>query len=172
YTLYLPRDLAKRLDEIAVLRNGAKSALVEEALTASLSPKKLPGVDDALARRLDELNRRTGVIQRDMAIVTEALALFVRYYLIVTPPVPSSEQGSARALGKERFEAFVAQIGRRVASDQRLVSEVLETIAQNNPDLFARADIAEAKAMSGTTEESKPDGTKTGPSPWQEDLHG
>lgn len=178
YTLYLPRDLAKRLDEIAVLRNGAKSALVEEALAASLSPKKLPGVDEALARRLDELNRRSAVVQRDVAIVTETLALFVRYFLTITPPLPISEQGSARALGKERFEIFVAQIGRRLGTDQRLVSEVLETIAHNNPDLFAKADIAEAKAMTGgntvdaKSGSAKADGAKTDRSPWQEDLHG
>lgn len=178
YTLYLPRDLAKRLDEIAVLRNGAKSALVEEALAASLKPKKLPGVDEALARRLDELNRRAAVIQRDVAIITEALAIFVRYFLTITPPLPTSEQGSARALGKERFEVFVAQVGKRLASDQRLVSEVLETIAHNNPDLFAKADLAEAKAMTGGSKvDAKPDGTKTdgnktGHSPWQDEVHG
>ena len=34
---------------------------------------------------------------------------------------------------------FVAQVGRRLAGDQRLVSEVLETIANNKPDLFAVA---------------------------------
>ena len=34
---------------------------------------------------------------------------------------------------------FVAQVGRRLAGDHRLVSEVLETIADNEPDLFATA---------------------------------
>ena len=34
---------------------------------------------------------------------------------------------------------FVAQVGRRLAGDQRLVSEVLESIANNEPDLFATA---------------------------------
>ena len=173
YTLYLPRPLARKLDEVAKLRNGAKSALVEEALKATLEPKKLPGVDDALARRIDELNRRASAVQRDVAVVTEALALFVHYFLTITPPLPKSEQGSARALGTERFQVFVAQVGRRLATDQRLVSEVLETIAHNNPDLFAMADIVDAKAMTGSSAaDSKPDGTKAGPSSWQEDLHG
>jgi hypothetical protein len=63
----------------------------------------------------------------------------VRYYLTITPPLPHSEQEPARLLGKERFQVFVAQIGRRLAGDQRLVSEVLETIAANEPDLFATA---------------------------------
>ena len=37
---------------------------------------------------------------------------------------------------RRRFQVFVAQVGRRLATDHRLVSEVLETIASNNPDLF------------------------------------
>lgn len=41
--------------------------------------------------------------------------------------------------GTRGFQVFIAQIGRRLAGDQRLVSEVLETIASNKPDLFAVA---------------------------------
>lgn len=140
YTLYLSRPLARQFDLIARQRHGGKSALVEEALRASLAPDQHPGVEDVLARRLDELSKSVATIRRDVAIATETLALFVRYYLTITPPLPQSEQEPARLLGKERFQVFVAQIGRRLAGDQRLVSEVLETIAINEPDLFATAD--------------------------------
>jgi len=142
YTLYLSRPLARKFDEVARVRNGAKSALVEEALRESLEPKPMPGIEDGLARRFDELNKSAKTVERDVAIVTETLALFVRYFLTVTPPLPMSEQESARSLGTERFEVFVAEIGRRLVSDHRLVSEVLETIARQNPDLFATAGIA------------------------------
>ena len=141
YTLYLSRPLARRFEEVARQRNGAKSALVEEALAESLKPKNLPGVEDALARRLDELTRTQNTVERDVAIVTETLSLFVRYFLTVMPPLPAAELEPARLLGKERFEVFVAEVGRQLASDQRLVSEVLESIVANNPDLFATAGI-------------------------------
>ena len=36
---------------------------------------------------------------------------------------------------------FVAEVGRQLAGDQRLVSEVLESIVANNPDLFGTAGI-------------------------------
>lgn len=139
YTLYLSRPLARQFDLIAQKRNGAKSALVEEALRASLEPQQHPGIEEGLARRLNELSKSVATIKRDVAIATETLALFVRYYLTITPPLPQSEQEPARLLGKERFQVFVAQIGRRLAGDQRLVSEVLETIAVNDPDLFVTA---------------------------------
>lgn len=139
YTLYLSRPLARQLDLTARQRHGGKSALVEEALRASLAPEPHSGVEEVLARRLDELSKSVSTIRRDVAIATETLALFVRYYLTITPPLPQSEQEPARLLGRERFQVFVAQIGRRLAGDQRLVSEVLETIAANEPDLFATA---------------------------------
>jgi len=142
YTLYLSRPLARKFDEVASVRNGAKSALVEEALKESLDPKPMPGIEDGLVRRLDDLNKASRTVERDVAIVTETLALFVRYFLTVTPPLPMREQEPARVLGAERFEVFVAEIGRRLASDHRLVSEVLETIALQNPDLFATAGVA------------------------------
>lgn len=137
YTLYLSRPLARQFDLIARQRHGGKSALVEEALRTNLAPERHPGVEEVLARRLDDLSKSVSTIRRDVGIATETLALFVRYYLTITPPLPQSEQEPARLLGRERFQVFVAQIGRRLAGDHRLVSEVLETIAANEPDLFA-----------------------------------
>ena len=195
YTLYLSSPLARKLDQVAKQRNGAKSAIVEEAIKAYLEPQQHPRIEDGLTRRLNDLNRKTATIQRDVAVATETLALFVRYFLTITPPLPLSEQEAARLLGKERFQVFVAQIGRRLAEDHRLVTEVLEKIAVNEPDLFATATddspLTQApaprpaivtapapngaqpeKQPNGVQPESQPTGVKTGPSPWQEDLHG
>ena len=53
--------------------------------------------------------------------------------------MPKIDQEAARALGRERFQVFVAQVGRRLASDHRLITEVLESILATNPDLLAAA---------------------------------
>ena len=42
------------------------------------------------------------------------------------------------SLGRERFEMFVAQVGKRVASGVRLVAEVLDQVSTSKPDLFTR----------------------------------
>jgi len=151
-----------------------KSAIVEEALDRYLNPERNRLLDDAVLRRLDGLSRNVSLAARDIAIATETLSLFVRYFLTITPPLPQAEQDAARALGKQRFEVFVAQIGRRLASDHRLVSEVLESIAATNPDLFSTAaDDPTLKSAQPVEGESQPQpGVKNGPSPWQEDLHG
>src|SRR5262245_55998428 len=152
YSILLSEELADRFERVAKLRRGAKSALVEEALERRLNPEKFPLLDDALLRRLDEQATGLATLKRDTAINTEMISLFVRYFLTITPPLADNEQQPARALGKRRFEVFVAQIGRRLATDRRLVSEVLESIADNNPDLFATA----ADDMAGKPRPAKP----------------
>jgi hypothetical protein len=139
YTLYLPVPLARKLDQVARERHGAKSALVEEALRASLEPQQHGGIEDGLARRLNEISRALAAVARDQTVATETLALFVRYFLTATPPVPDSDQESARLTGRKRYEVFIAEIGRRVAEDRRLAAEVLQTIPIDQPDLFAVA---------------------------------
>lgn len=136
YSVLLPHELAERFERVAGLRHGSKSAIVEEALDRRLNPDKYPFIGDALLRRLDEQSRSFATLKRDTVIIAEMVSLFVRYFLTITPPLGEREQQPARALGKERFQVFVAQIGRRLASDRRLVSEVLEAIAIHNPDLL------------------------------------
>jgi AcrR family transcriptional regulator len=138
-TLSLSPETTKRLTLVANYRKGAKSALVEEALDRYLDPERRRLLDDAALRRLDTQSKSLSTIARDVAIATETLSLFVRYFLTITPPLPTPDQDSARALGRQRFEVFVAQVGRRLASDNRLVSEILESIRTHNPDLFGTA---------------------------------
>jgi hypothetical protein len=139
YTLYLSRPLARKFDLVAKQRQGAKSALVEEALRVSLEPEQHPGIEEGLARRLNELHKTVAQHGRDQNVATETLGLLVRYFLTVTPPLPESDQESARLLGRKRFEVFLAEVGRRVAEDRRLASEVLQTVPVDQPDLFAIA---------------------------------
>jgi hypothetical protein len=139
YSLYLSTPLARRFDLIAQQRHGSKSALFEEAIRTSLEPQHVDGPGESLVRGMGELKKTVGAVARDLAIVAESLALYVRYFLTMTPPMPQSEQQAAQTLGKERFQVFVTQVGRRLAGDHRFFSEVLATIAANNPDLFAAA---------------------------------
>lgn len=139
YTVYLPVPLARRFDEVARERQGAKSALVEEALRASFEPRQHEGLEDGLARRLNELHRAVARQTSDLEANTETLALFVRYFLTVTAPIPEDDQESARLIGRKRYEVFLAEVGRRVAEGQRHLADVLNTVPADQPDLFAVA---------------------------------
>jgi hypothetical protein len=139
YTLYLPVPLARKFDQVARERQGAKSALVEEALRMRLEPRQHEGLEDGLARRLNELHKAVARQADDLNAASETLALFVRYFLTVTPPIPEHDQESARLIGRKRYEVFLAEVGRRVAEGQRHLGDVLKTVPVDQPDLFAVA---------------------------------
>jgi hypothetical protein len=139
YCLYLSRPLAHQLERVASLRHGSKSALLEEALRKSLEPEQVPGVEEALLRRFNELHRTMAAIARDLTVATETLALFVRYMLTITPPIPVSDQESARLTGRKRYDVFLGEVGKRVAANGLHAAEVLKTVPVDQPDLFATA---------------------------------
>ena len=113
-----------------------KSRIVNDALDRFFNPEREQTFEKAMLRRLDRMSKSQAKIERNESIATETLALFVRYFLTITPPLPQAEQAAAHALGKERFEVFVAQVGRRLAQDQSLLNEVLARIVDNRPDIF------------------------------------
>ena len=91
--------------EIAAKRPGVtKAAVVEAALMGFFSKEFDDQRDGALIRRLDRMTRQYDRLERNLGITTETLALFIRFFLTVTPPLPNADQEAARALGKERFE--------------------------------------------------------------------
>ncbi|MCY4599140.1 MAG: hypothetical protein OXF27_04395 [Acidobacteria bacterium] len=85
-------------------------------------------------------------------MISETLALFVRYFLVVTPPVSDDEQDAARALGLERFEYFVTQLAERIAGGRTLLNDVLEEIRPAERDFFTVADFAAPAASPPATE--------------------
>jgi predicted DNA-binding protein len=167
YSILLSDEIAERFERVARRRNGAKSAIIEEMLDRRLNPERYPLIDEGILRRLDELSRNLGTLKSEAAVATEMVSLFVRYFLTVTPPLGASEQAGARALGKERFQVFLRQIGRRIASDQRLVSEVMESIVRNDPDVFVappddeRHEGITAAAVADSPVAEKPNGHRS-----------
>ena len=134
--VYLEDHVAAQLALLCKRPGANKSRIVSDALDRFLNPDQGAETFEALTRRLDRMSRAQERMDRNLSVTLETLALFIRYFLTITPPLSGSDQAHAHALGKERFEQFVAQVGRRLARDQNLLSEVLETLADTRPDLF------------------------------------
>ncbi len=148
-TVYLSRLVVDRLNLACKDPTKNKSKLTEKALNTLLASERDLSHDAGLLRRLDSLGRQVATIDRHQQVVLESLGLFLRYYLIVTPPLPKVEQEAARAMGHQRFEVFIGQLAKRLAGSQTLVSEVMEKVTAHDPDLFTR-DIDEP-AFDGST---------------------
>ena len=140
--LFIPHEHARRHDEQAAKKGVSKSSIVAAALASWLSPDAGDQREAAMAKRLDRLSRQFEKLERDQNIEIETLALFVRYFLTVSTPVPEAHQEAARAQGKARFQQFVEQLGRHLMRGRSLVRDVVEEL---NPDT-ARLDDAAALA--------------------------
>lgn len=125
HTLYLSDATTHKLNATAEAHRVSKSAILERALQQYLSEpsgslQKLH--HDSTVRSLRRL-------ERDLAISTELTATFVRYFLMVTPPIPSSEHAAARALGQLRFDQVIEEVAKRLRTDRSLMARVTAKLA-------------------------------------------
>jgi hypothetical protein len=75
------------------------------------------------------MTRQIERLERHVIISNEALALFVRFWLTSTSPLPDTAQPAAQIKGRERYEGFVEALGRRLARGRTLADEVVSDIA-------------------------------------------
>ena len=140
--LFIEPEHARRLGQLAAMKGVSKSSIIAAALASWLSPDSGDQREAAIAKRLDRLSRQFERLERDQSILIETLALYVRYFLTVSTPVPESHQEAARAQGKARYSQFVEQLGRHLMRGQSLVKEVHEEIQPESSAFVNGADAA------------------------------
>ena len=134
HTFRLPPELGSKLADYAARKGVPQALVVETALASYLSPDGADRLEAALARRLDRMTRQLERLERHGRISSEALALFVRFWLTSTPPLPDAAQAAAQAKGKERYDGFVEALGRRVTNGRALFDEIAADIGPAESD--------------------------------------
>lgn len=124
HTFRLPPDLSVQLADYAARKRVSQAQIVEAALLSFLSPDGPERLEAALARRLDRLSRQSDRLEHHIQISNEAVALFVRFWLTATPPLPDTAQSAAQAIGRRRYENFVQALGRRIQAGRSLAREL------------------------------------------------
>jgi len=134
HTFRLPPELGSKLADYAARKCVPQALVVETALASYLSPDGADRLEAALARRLDRMTRQLERLERHGRISSEALALFVRFWLTSTPPLPDAARAAAQAKGKERYDGFSEALGRRVAKGLTLADEIVTDIGPAESD--------------------------------------
>ncbi|TWB86905.1 hypothetical protein FBZ93_12531 [Bradyrhizobium macuxiense] len=132
-SVYLDPDVMKTLSAYAARREQPMSLIAEAAITSFLSPDADERREAAIAKRLDQVDRRIARLERDMGISVETMALFVRFWLTTTPPLPEPAAKAARAQATARYDNFVAALGRRLSQGPKLRQEIPEDIQDGEP---------------------------------------
>jgi hypothetical protein len=121
HQLFLPKPVSDRLEALAATPGASKSAILADAVTAWLDRRGTSELEERFALRLARMSSALARIERDGQVVLETLALFIRFELAIQSPLAENDH-AGRALARERFEAFVTQVGRAVASGRRTLS--------------------------------------------------
>jgi hypothetical protein len=127
--LTLPVEMITRINDLSERKKIPRSAIVEAAVASFLSPDAADRREAAFTRRMDRLSRQAQRIERDLGVTAETLALFVRFWLTITPPLPVDAQAAAQVKGRERFEGFVETLGKRLQKGQSFLQEIPEDVA-------------------------------------------
>ena len=128
-SVYIDPDIMTMLADYAARREQSQSMIAEAAIASFLSPDDAERREAAIAKRLDQLDRRMNRLERDIGIFVETLAIFVRFWVATTPALPEPAAQAARAKAGERYEAFITALGRRLAKGPKLRQEVSEDVS-------------------------------------------
>ncbi|MCJ8159158.1 CopG family transcriptional regulator [Sphingomonas sp. LaA6.9] len=115
YQLVLSKRLSARLEALAAKPGVTKSAILSDAFEAWLAHGAVSDLEDRFSLRLDRMTRALGRVERNSHVLLETLALFVRYELAIHAPL-APDDAAGRAVARDRFNAFVTQVGRQIAA--------------------------------------------------------
>ena len=127
-SVYLDPELMAALAGYADRRERSRSLIAEAAIASFLSPDSDEAREAAITKRIDQFDRRMTRLERDVGIGVEMIALFVRFWLSNAPPPPESERVLLRKQGGDRYDAFMAALGRRLAKGPKVRQEIAEDV--------------------------------------------
>lgn len=130
-----------KLHALAMRRGRTLTDLVDAALTDYFADASRDERDAAIVRRLDRLTRQFDRLEQKDTVLGETLALFIRYYLMVTPPLPASQIDAARAEGEKQFNLFIEQLGRDLQSGKRILQRAVDEALAEENEFFTEEEL-------------------------------
>jgi hypothetical protein len=118
---YLPPEIGKRLRAYAAGKGSSQGSVIETALTRYFDDANEGA---AIIRQLDRLTRAVGRVHRDLTVVADALAIYVKLWLAHTPPVIDTDRPKAERSAALRFAQFTESVTAKVASGRSVIGDL------------------------------------------------
>ena len=150
---YVDPALAQRVDQFCAATDVTVSAVVAAAIQ-----QYLDGTSDAtlVLRRLDRLGRAVARNHRDVELLSEAFAVFVRLWFAHTPAIPEAAKGSVRASAESRYRRFVEHVAEQFSGGQRFLDDLPHEAIGDEGELAAVAESAAMGHAKGESDRSRP----------------
>ena len=118
---YVEPDLAQRVDRFCAATGVSESALIKSSVS-----QYLDGTSDftLFLRRLDRLGRALERVHRDLELLSEGFAVFVRLWLAHTPNIPEDGKRAARASAESRYKLFVEHVAEQFSGGRRFLDDL------------------------------------------------
>lgn len=126
HTFRLPPELADRLADYARRKRVTQALVVETALNSFMSPDGSERMEAAFSRRIDKVTRQLDKLDYRAELTSEAVALFVRFWLTANPPLPDAAMAAAQAQGDERYDGYIEALARKMEVGIKLTDELLQ----------------------------------------------
>lgn len=114
----LEPELSEKLENLSRNPSTTKSAIVAYAVEAFIERRGENELDRRYGKRLDRLSRDLDHLRRDVEVILESFALFIRFSITLHAHTPVPDKAT-QAIAQERFDKFVEQVGRQLASGKR-----------------------------------------------------
>jgi hypothetical protein len=133
---YVEAPIAKRLEALCAATGITESAVVEKALGQYLDQ-----ISDTtlLMRRLDRLGRAQARSHRDVELLSEAFATWIKLWLAHTPQIPDEAKASARVSAQARYRQFVTHVAEQMADGSRFLDDLPRENVADESELEAAA---------------------------------
>jgi len=123
-TFRIDAHLARQLSERARTRRVSQTEVLEAALASMLTPDSDERIEAVVTKRLDRLARQLERLEWHVELSNEAFAIFVRFWLTSNAPLPDEAMRAAQATGKQRYQAFVESLAKRMDAGPKLRDEI------------------------------------------------
>ena len=107
-------ELSTKLERLCRQSGVTKSEIIAKAVEAFIERRGENELDQRYGKRLDRLSRELDRARRDVEMILESLALFIRFSITLNAHTPQPDKAT-QAIAQERFQKFVEQVGRQIA---------------------------------------------------------
>ena len=138
---YVDHDTYAKLQFATSRPHVTVSDTVNNTLKVYLSDDYKFEHDNAVLRRLDQMTRQHEMSKQKANVMAEAFALFVRYYLTITPEIPVAQRQAANALGESRFNRYRDDLKTVLSHTSRHLFGMMDDVYLEENSFFTEAEL-------------------------------
>ncbi len=109
-------ELMKQLEAEANERGISNRQIVESCLAERYDSPRQPSRDAVIARRLNRIDNRLKVIERQEEVIAEYIFMFIKMWLAVTEELPPEKRKASLTKATARFDALTQSISEKLSS--------------------------------------------------------